>query len=151
MLGITPEDYSSSGEELEGNGDDDDMAKTDEDENTMETPLVHRLRPRTRSSFLKESSSEVDADAEDEYEETEAESPGPSRRLRSADRAPDSDLPMASVRRDSRHLPDRTAKRKAIEALKDFESDEDETMEIDGNVTSEDAVGDEELGDGEIS
>nr|XP_031862308.1 uncharacterized protein CI109_002273 [Kwoniella shandongensis]KAA5529380.1 hypothetical protein CI109_002273 [Kwoniella shandongensis] len=85
------------------------------------TPLVQRLRPRNRPSFVKEQSSEVDADDED-AQETDPDSP---RRLRTRDI--DSDISMTSSK-PARTLPTRGAKSRAIEALQGGESDT--TMDI---------------------
>ncbi|WWD21075.1 hypothetical protein CI109_105556 [Kwoniella shandongensis] len=87
------------------------------------TPLVQRLRPRNRPSFVKEQSSEVDADDED-AQETDPDSP---RRLRTRDI--DSDISMTSSK-PARTLPTRGAKSRAIEALQGGESDT--TMDIEG-------------------
>lgn len=101
------------------------------------TPLIQRLRPRTRSLATSDHVSEADADGEeeeeddDEIEEGSLFSPGPSSRLRSRDRT-DSDIPMSA---DSAP-PTRGAKAKAKEALKGGEAADD--MDIDD--TAVDAV-----------
>ena len=63
------------------------------------TPLIQRLRPRTKSFAASEHHSEVDADGEEEATEDEDEnslfSPGPSSRLRSRDQS-DSDNLMSA-------------------------------------------------------
>ena len=76
----------------------------EESESENETPLVHRLRSRTRSSF--KDSSDIEADGEDSEHE---------------------------------RLPDRGAKRKAIEALKGGESDD--AMDLAMDPVTEDTKG----------
>lgn len=106
----------------------------DEDDQSDPTPIVQRLRSRTRSSVIREPSSELEADGEEESEIdglSEA-SPRLSRQSRSQtkiDSMEDEPMELPS-RRSSRSLPARGAKQKAIEALKGGESEE-EAMDLD--------------------
>ena len=91
------------------------------------TPLVSRLRSRTASNLIaKQPSSDHEAGSEADSDEEGASlaSPQPRRALRSRDRLVDSDVSMipVSARRVSR--PERSAKTRALEALKVAESDE---------------------------
>ncbi|WWC73207.1 uncharacterized protein I206_107173 [Kwoniella pini CBS 10737] len=129
----------------------------EESEDDEPTPLVNRLRPRGRSSYIKEMSSEIEADDEEnededtmtmqETDEQEENSPGPSRRLRSRDKLIDSDITMISTSKNNRKsLPARGAKRKAIEALKGGESDTE--IEMDMDVDGDTVLSPEEIEDG---
>lgn len=131
---------------------------TSDDEANEPTPLVNRLRSRTRSSLAMDQYSEIEADGEEETEEEEdlenPASPKLSRRLRSSDNmAPESETsePSMPSRRDSRVLPGRDAKLKAIEALRGGESEtETEGMDMDGALYS--SVEPEDVGpDGDMS
>ena len=125
--------------EIEDSTDDSDQ------DDANPTPLVHRLRSRTRSSLIPEQLSEVDADGEEEDEDGDghsAASPVASRRLRSHDRLIDSNVSMRSSRRNFRALPGRGAKAKAIEALKGGDSDT-ESIHVDDMAVEESVDGDE--------
>lgn len=126
----------------ETKGEEDDDDDDDDDEESEPTPLVHRLRPRTRSSLvLDDRQSAVDADGEDTEDDADIESvssPGPSARLRSRDRMTNSDVSMPSLRQ----LPEREAKLKALETLQDPDSDD---MDVDDAL--EDRIN-EDLDDG---
>lgn len=118
--GVTPKRLGVRNTQTVNDLDDDEDMETvhsdEESDNTDPTPLVQRLRPRTKSFAASEHHSEVDADAEDEPTEDEDESslfsPGPSSRLRSRDRL-DSDVPMSADEPDSRQSVGRGAKPKA--------------------------------------
>ena len=102
------------------------------DEEVDPTPLVQRLRPRTRSSLIVPVHDEVEGDAEDEADDDA--SPGPSSRTRARDRT-NSDASMLSLG-ESRTLPARAARTKAKGALKDVESDDD-GMDLDSTANGD--------------
>jgi hypothetical protein len=119
-----------------------DSTDEESDKSPATTPLAERLRPRGRNSFIKEPSSELEADGEDEPEiDPSGASPIRTRRSSRSGSSLKSELSARSQsRRNSRLLPDRGAKTKAIEALKGGES-EDEPMDVDPDAV-EDANGD---------
>lgn len=102
------------------------------------TPLINRLRPRTKSFTASEHVSEADADGEDEPTEDEEEaslfSPGPSSRLRSRSRN-DSDVPMSLDDVEQRPSATRGAKERAKEAIKHAESSGDD-MDVDEKLVN---------------
>jgi hypothetical protein len=122
----------------------------DSDEQGDPTPIVQRLRSRNRNSFVKAPSGELEADGEEESEADGSEaSPVPTRRLRSQDTTvidPDEIMDGAGPsRRGSKTLPARGAKRKAMQALKGGESDEDDMDIDDAELLEEEAEGEEEV------
>jgi hypothetical protein len=122
---------STSGQSLvSAEHDEDALAESDSDSDSADpTPLIHRLRPRTKS-IASEHVSEADMDGEDESTEDEEEagvgSSGPSSRLRSKDQAGSETMDLGSRSR-VRH-----AKLKAKQALKGGEeTDSDGEMDVD--------------------
>ncbi|ORY26231.1 hypothetical protein BCR39DRAFT_541526 [Naematelia encephala] len=116
-----------------GGDEEDDEAHSDE---VDPTPLVRRLRSRGNlsSSFVKDTESELEADGEEEDEEDEEDEVDESQaspQSRSNRRVP-SGKPLIN-------RPERGAKKKAIEALKNGESDdddiEDNEMDIDESAS----------------
>lgn len=88
--------------DMDGDEDMETVHSDDGEEDSDEadpTPLIQRLRPRTKSFAASEHHSEADADGEDEATEDEDNtslfSPGPSSRLRSRDHT-ESDIPMSA-------------------------------------------------------
>ena len=126
------------------------MVTSSEDESDGDadpTPLVHRLRSRaSRGSLAREPTSDRDADGEEESEADGQNRASPRPRRRESRTKPKSDVSETSPRQSSlqqsekggKALPDRGAKRKAIEALKGGESDTE-----DDDAKMED--GDEEM------
>lgn len=84
------------------------------------TPLIKRLRPRTQSQLYKESPSEVDADGEESAEDSPIQS---SRRTRSRDKLLDFDVSMNAPGPSRRP---RAAKKRAVQAIHDDASDEED-------------------------
>ena len=124
------------------------------------TPLVSRLRSRTASNLIVkelDSDHEADSEADSDDEGGSSASPQPRRALRSRDRAIDSDVPMipASTRKVSR--PERSAKTRALEALKAVDSDGttdvDRASSVDAMTVDEDveASDDEESAPGPLT
>jgi hypothetical protein len=111
---VTFDGKTSSADDERDDGE--ETGRSTDDEAMEPTPLIRRLRPRRdRLSFVQDPSAELEADGEEEDEEAEIESPGPSR-IRRRDSKPSSDM---SLRLESRSLPSRGAKAKALEALHD--------------------------------
>lgn len=142
------------------------MLSSSEDESGDEanpTPLVHRLRSRTsRNSLVKQASSDIDADGEEESELDDQGQSSPQPRRRESRANPKSNTSDMSMRQASsqqsqpggKTLPDRGAKRKAIQALKGGESDteDDDAKMLDGDeemVSAEEDEGVREDGDHE--
>jgi hypothetical protein len=128
------------------------VISSSEDESDGEvhpTPLIHRLRSRaSRSSLVKEASSEVDADGEEESEVENTASPRSKwreSRSKPVSIRSDSSMRQSLSQQSAKSLPDRGAKRKAIQALKGGESDtedDDAKMEEEGDeemVSAEEA------------
>lgn len=101
------------------------------------TPLIQRLRPRTKSFAASEHHSEADADGEDEATEDEDEnslfSPGPSSRLRSRDNT-ESDIPMSADESGPRQSVGRSAKTKSRQGHEN--GDAGTGMEVDETMTA---------------
>ena len=110
------------------------------------TPLIKRLRPRTKST-----TSAADADAEDEPTENEDEglfSPGPSSRLRSKGKSRGGDDVVMKVDGGGGLRRTRSAKLKAKKRL----AEDAEDTEVDGEMDIDDEPAqDEVLTDGTLS